>query len=709
VAFLGEIADIPFPDQDLPQLQAARRDARLMADQTTAAWMDWLEAEAEHHPVFILLEDLHWCDFASVNYMDAALRILPKKPVMVLALARPELDERFYGLWRDRRVQRMSLGPLGKRAAEDMIRRVLGQLAPEKLAWLLDHAQGNPFYLEELCRTLSLGGDLAAIPDTVLGTVQVRFDSIGEGCKLVLRAASIFGQSFTAAGVKALIDDMNDEDVDRWLEILVDKEILFSRPMGNHRQHVFRHALLHQAAYAMLTPKDEVSGHHLAADFLERSGEREAIVLADHYEKGQQPVKAVQWLRVAANQAMEVDDLATALTRVDRGVKLGAKGDDLAELRVVESEARYWTGEYVEAERAGREARRCEDPKLALRALGTLLEALGMQAKYEDIAGFADLLGEKPPQPELLNEWFDCKHCLASHLAGAGQTELRTRTLDLFEILRDQLDPVLSARVDSMKAHLAKAVGQPGEAFVLWKRAAESFEHAGYRRAATEMHGNVGSCLTEVGQLEEAEAQMRGLLAIAERMGLTHMLGGTYYMLSNILAYKGSTDDAREFAKRAIDWCSGSGERHFLTYARLYASVIEHNAGDFRAAQGHARIALGMVQDNSSLRPFARALLARALLRQASLSDAILLAAAAYNELEELGEVYDGEAMIRLAWAECLLAKPDRSAAQSVLARAVQKIEKSANSFSIEGWRESFLTRIPEHRLLIELNRSINQ
>ncbi|HEY5281907.1 MAG TPA: protein kinase, partial [Polyangia bacterium] len=173
-AFLGEIANIHFPYDELPQLQAARRDARLMADQTMAAWVDWLEAEADHHPVFLLLEDLHWGDFASVNYVDSALRVLRDKPLMVLALARPEVDERFYGLWRERHVQRISLPPLGKRAEQEFVRRVLGDVAPEKMAWLLDHAQGNPFYLEELVRAAAAGGDLSQIPDTVLGTVQVR-------------------------------------------------------------------------------------------------------------------------------------------------------------------------------------------------------------------------------------------------------------------------------------------------------------------------------------------------------------------------------------------------------------------------------------------------------------------------------------------------------------------------------------------------------
>jgi tetratricopeptide (TPR) repeat protein len=705
VAFLGEIANIHFPDHDLPQLQAARRDARLMADQTVGAWMDWMEAEAEHHPVFVLLEDLHWCDFASVNYMDSALRILHKKPVMLLALARPEVDQRFYGLWRDRQVQRMSLGPLGKRAGEDMIRRVLGEVAPDKLAWLLDHSQGNPFYVEELCRTLALGGDTAAIPDTVLGTVQVRFDAVGEGCKLVLRAASIFGQAFLSAGVKALIDDMNDEDVDRWLEILVDKEILFSRPLGNGRQHVFRHALLHQAAYAMLTPKDEVNGHYMAADFLERNGEHEAIVLADHYEKGQQPAHAVRWLRVAANQAMEVDDLPAALARVERGVKLGAQGDDLAELRVVESEARYWTGEYVEAERAATEALHCADPKLALRAMTALIDGLGPQAKYDEIAKLAVGLEERPTQPELLNAWLSCKYDLASFLSGAGENQLRAETLALLEAAREKLDPVLLARTEAMKAHLAKAEGQPGEAVRLFQRAVESFEKAGHRRAAAEAFGNVGGTLMEVGQLEEAEAQIRKLWATADRMGLSHMLGGIFYMLCNILAYKGSLHEAREFAARAISWTTTRGDRYFLTYARLYASVTEHAAGDFVTAEEHARIGLEMVLDNPALRPFARALVARALLGQNRLTEAMPFAETAHQELEELGKVQDGEAMISLALAECLIAKSDLVAAKSVIGKAVEKLRTWAKTISVVSWQLSFLHCIPEHRRLIELAR----
>jgi serine/threonine protein kinase/tetratricopeptide (TPR) repeat protein len=707
VAFLGEITNIRFPDDDLPQLRAARRDARLMADQTMGAWVDWLEAEAGHHSVLLFFEDLHWGDFASVNYVDQALRVLRGRPLMVLALARPEVDERFYGLWRERHVQRISLPPMTNRASQEMIRRILGDVAPEKMAWLVDHAQGNPFYLEELARAVALGEDIAAIPDTVLGMVQVRFDAVGEGSRLVLRAASIFGQSFTAAGVKALVDDMDGDDVDRWLEILVDKEILFSRPTGNTRQHVFRHALLYQAAYAMLSPKDEVGGHCLAGLFLEEAGERDAIVLADHFEKGNQPERAVRWLRVAANQAMEVDDLNSALERVERGVRLGARGEDLAELRVVEAEARYWKGEYAEAECAAREARQCKDPKLSLRAISALIQALGPQAKYDEIGSINKELESRPQQPELLNAWLECRYNAAAYIASSGQYEARERILQLLEAERASLEPMLVGRVESMKAHLARAEDRPVDQADGFRRAWEFFESAGHRRAATEALANAGNALMEIGRLEEAEVQIRSLLAIAERMGLDHLLGPGFYMLSNILAYRGCLDEARSFGERAVEWTTKNNDQYFGSAAQLYLSVIEHLAGAYPTAERHARRALEMVENNPSYRPFALALIARSLGGQKQTTEALSYAREAYAQLERDGQVQDGEMIIRLTFAECLAATSDLATAKQVVAKARDRLEKQADNIHTREWRQSFLTQIPEHRRILELAREL--
>ena len=108
-----------------------------------------------------------------------------------------------------------------------------------------------------------------------------------------------------------------------------------------------------------------------------------------------------------------------------------------------------------------------------------------------------------------------------------------------------------------------------------------------------------------------------------------------------------------------------------------------------------------------SVRPFAIALLARALLAQGCRAEALVSARDAYAQLESLGVVDDGEATIRLALAECLIAVGDTLAAREVLAKAAGRILASAEAIEDPAIRESFLTRIPEHRRILELAREL--
>jgi thioredoxin-like negative regulator of GroEL len=108
-----------------------------------------------------------------------------------------------------------------------------------------------------------------------------------------------------------------------------------------------------------------------------------------------------------------------------------------------------------------------------------------------------------------------------------------------------------------------------------------------------------------------------------------------------------------------------------------------------------------------SVRPFAIALLARALLAQGRQAEALPSARDAYAQLEALGIVDDGEATIRLALAECLIAAGDRLAARQILDKAASRILASAEAIEDPVVRESFLTRLPEHRRILELAREL--
>jgi tetratricopeptide (TPR) repeat protein len=273
----------------------------------------------------------------------------------------------------------------------------------------------------------------------------------------------------------------------------------------------------------------------------------------------------------------------------------------------------------------------------------------------------------------------------------------------MLEADRDRLHPILIGRIESMRAHVARAEGRVAESVAPLRRAWEYFERAGHLREGTEALANMGMALMEVGQLEEAESQIRKLYSIVERMGLNHMMGATLYMLSNILTYRGALDEARVFGELALAWTADHNDQHFHRFSLLYLSFLEHLAGNHPLAERHARQALATLENNPSLQPFALALLAQALLGQARFEEAASLAQKAYEQFEALGDVLDGEAVIRIVRAECLVSSSEFELAKEVLRAATSWLGKRARIIANVDWRHSFLNCIPEHRRILEL------
>src|SRR5262249_20706911 len=120
-------------------------------------------------------------------------------------------------------------------------------------------------------------------------------------------------------------------------------------------EYVFRHALVREAAYAMLTEGDRKLGHQLAAEWLEKHGEPDAQSLAEHFERAGAPQRAVPLYLHAAAQALEGHDLEAALKRAQRGVDCGASVE-LGALRLIEAEAHAWRGEHADAAASGGQA-----------------------------------------------------------------------------------------------------------------------------------------------------------------------------------------------------------------------------------------------------------------------------------------------------------------------------------------------------------------
>src|SRR5581483_2603191 len=139
-----------------------------------------------------------------------------------------------------------------------------------------------------------------------------RLDALEPEQQRTLRAASVFGETFTREGVDVVLGSRADLDAVEKREHVV---------AVGHGQLAFRHDLLRQAAYDSLTEGDRAAAHALAGAFLESQGDARPLVLAEHFERGGKSYRAAKWLARAARQAIEGNDFAQAIECARRGLR----------------------------------------------------------------------------------------------------------------------------------------------------------------------------------------------------------------------------------------------------------------------------------------------------------------------------------------------------------------------------------------------------
>jgi tetratricopeptide (TPR) repeat protein len=595
--FLGELAGAPFVERDSVQLRAARQDAMLMSDQVRNAWLDFLSAECGAGPVLLVLEDLHWGDLPTVKLVDAALRDRENSPLMVLAFARPEVHDVFPKLWQERQPQEVRLGGLTKKAAERLVREVLGpSVAPEIVAQVALRADGNAFYLEELIRAVAEGRG-AELPETVVAMVEARLAKLDPEARRVLRAGSVFGQTFWKASAAALLG--GQVRLAEWLCDLTEQELISKRSSGRfpgEEEYTFRHGLLRDGAYAMLTGEDKALGHVLAGDWLERVGERDAMTLAEHFERGGARERAVPWFPRATEQALEGNDLEGALARAERGITSGASGKDLGLLRGLQAEARNWRGENAEALALATEAMTLL-PKSEASWFGAAREAIITAHKVgrrDDVVGIVEAVSREAGAPEAYAARGMALAWGATMLLYAGkypEAEAILGDLATTAAASAEAEPRLSAIVFRARAIWAFYRGSP-EAPRWLMTALRGFEEAGDLRNASITRADLGFVFLEFGSYVEAERLFRQSLIEAERMGLLTSVAQVKQNLGLALLGLGRLDEAGAVEREAASSLHAQGQKRASGLAEAYLARILLRQGDGAAAEEAARRAV---------------------------------------------------------------------------------------------------------------------
>lgn len=715
--FLAELLELPSAGDLSPSLIAARADPSLMSEAIRRAFEDWLMGELSERPLLFVFEDVHWGDVPSLKLIDGALRRLTECPFMVLAFGRPDVHRRFPRLWAERDVQELRLGGLTKRASTELVRQVLATASDSVVMRIVDRADGNAFYLEEMIRAVAEGGG-DAMPETILGVVQARLDVLGDEAKHLLRAASIFGETFWPGGVKALLShDEREEFVDRWLDNLCEREVIWrqaeSRIQGE-AEYQFRHALIHDGAYSTLTTHDRRLGHRLAGEWLERQSGAEPLAIAEHHIRGAAPQQAVPWLRKAAEQALEGADLEAVTMCALRAEAAGVNGASLGEFRALQAVAAYWQSGYETARRCGQEAAELVQPgsRQWYRAIGAAAVASARMGDPQDLRRWFDVLRTREAEAGAESEQIISLCRAANQMIFAGRFSEADEVLDWVAGVVPQagdLDDRAWAQLTHARGVRALYVGDIAVFQSALDQALYYFEKAGDLHNLALEQSSMGWVLARLGQLESSLAACFGALDFCQKVGASQAITFAkvnvgYAMYQNA----GRAEEARHWLNESIVECAAAGNARLHGWALAHLTYIDYFQGRHREGLEHAIEATEKLKSAPGLRTWALACQARAWLYCEEPHRALTCAQESMKTLDEWGGLLQGEALppLVMAWTLTTLDHPD---ARKTWIDARDRLHARARRIAEVGqpeWAEGYLS-LPDALATLEGARRV--
>ena len=357
--FIGHLIGFDFSES--PHLRDILHDAREIRDRAFLYAAQYFTSISREAPSVLYLEDIHWADDGSLDFVDYLIRACGSAPVFILCLARPTLFER-RPAWGEGHTAhtRLNLQPLSKRETRQLLEEILRRAENIPLAlreMVAAQAEGNPFYVEEIIKMLIdqqvivAGEDAwlvevsrlarARVPPTLTGVLQARLDELTDYEKLILQRASVLGRVFWASAIDRLgagplaHAEGHAADLGEALENLRRKEFISRREASaftGTTEYIFRHALLRDVTYESVLMKERRALHYAAAEWLAgRRGERAdeyAAAIAEHFEKAEEAEAAAHWFGRAARQARQAYAPQTAISYYRKALQLLAASGD---------------------------------------------------------------------------------------------------------------------------------------------------------------------------------------------------------------------------------------------------------------------------------------------------------------------------------------------------------------------------------------------
>ena len=292
--------------------------------------------ESRRKVVIFVVEDLQWIDEQSEQALAALVSAISSSPIMLILTHRPG----YVGVLREHAQSSLVLKPLQPRDSRVMALRVLqAATLPEQLEQIiLRNAEGNPFYIEEVGKSLLEAGflrktnstyvlerpvDEVLIPDTIQGIILSRIDRLERQAKEALQLASVIGREFTVRLLQRISDSRTE--LNNLLAQLNSLELIYEKAFFPELSYMFKHALTHQVAYSTLLHERRKALHKLVATGIEelyndRLPEMYEM-LAHHYYEGEDWRKALDYSVKAARKSAESFANQEAMAYFDQALR----------------------------------------------------------------------------------------------------------------------------------------------------------------------------------------------------------------------------------------------------------------------------------------------------------------------------------------------------------------------------------------------------
>jgi adenylate cyclase len=315
--FLG----MPDPERPAAQTDPQARERRL---QRFVGQL--VQARSRREPAVVFLDDAHWIDAPSDGFLAAIAGAVSGTRTLLLVNFRPEYTADWMG---GSDYQQLPVRPLGPEDAEALLRERIGDYSAnaELFVRIRVETGGNPFFLEEVVRSLAESGalegepgayrlaepvDSIAIPDTVQAVLDARIDRLPEREKHLLQMASVIGSEVPEA-LLAPVSELPETELDAALEHLRRAEFLHEAALFPHLVHAFKHPLTREVAYASQLSDRRMRTHAAVARALQDLyGDRidpHAQLVAHHWREAGKPLDAAEWYQRAAQYLMSTSAL----------------------------------------------------------------------------------------------------------------------------------------------------------------------------------------------------------------------------------------------------------------------------------------------------------------------------------------------------------------------------------------------------------------